>query len=209
MNIWANHLNNLTDARYFAAWNAAYISFQLDPNANAFIAPNVAEGIRGWVEGPRIVGSFGLAQTPDEVRATAQLLRLDAVQVSHFYDISALSDVAIVMEIAIDEHTSTNELDAILSRNAPFIDSFVFNFTKNNLTLSQMQYGEPMDWGYLCDTFSQYPIWLYFNIKPENIVALNALPIQGIVLQGGEEERVGVKAFDELDEILEAIEDIL
>lgn len=206
MNIWANHLNNLTDARYFAAWNAAYISFQLDPNADAFVAPNVAEGIRGWVEGPRIVGSFGLAQTPDEVRAMAQLLRLDAVQVSHFYDISALVGLEIVMQINIDEHLSTHELDAILSRNAPFVQGFVFDFTKNRLTLTQMQYGEPMDWGFLSDVLSQYPIWLYFDIKPQDISALAALPIQGIVLQGGDEERVGVKAFDELDEILEAME---
>jgi phosphoribosylanthranilate isomerase len=206
MNIWANHLNNLTDARYFAAWNAAYISFQLDENAENYLAPNVAEGIRGWVEGPKIVGSFGLAQTPETVRAMATTLRLDAVQVSHFYDVSALSGLEIVMEIAIDEHTASSELEAILSRNAPFVHSFVFNFIKNNLTLSQMQFGEPIDWDYLSDVFSRFPVWLYFNIKPDDIAVLNDFPLQGIVLQGGEEERVGVKAFDELDEILETIE---
>jgi phosphoribosylanthranilate isomerase len=206
MNIWANHLNNLTDARYFAAWNAAYISFQLDENAENYLAPNVAEGIRGWVEGPKIVGSFGLAQTPETVRVMAATLRLDAVQVSHFYDVSALSGLEIVMEIAIDEHTASSELEAILSRNAPFVHSFVFNFIKNNLTLSQMQFGEPIDWGFLSDVFSRFPVWLYFNIKPDDIAVLNDFPLQGIVLQGGEEERVGVKAFDELDEILEAIE---
>ena len=207
MQIWANHLHNLTDARYFAAWNAAYISFQLDPNAEGFLAANVAEGIRGWVAGPKIVGSFGLAQTPDEITATAVLLRLDAVQVSHFYDITTLSGLDIIVEISIDEHTAAAELSAILLRNAPFAHSFVFNFTKNNLTLTQIQYGEPVAWDFMCGLLAQYPIWLHFNIAPENIAALRELPIAGIVLQGGDEERVGVKDFEALDEILEAMEE--
>jgi phosphoribosylanthranilate isomerase len=206
MQIWANQLSNLTDARYFAAWNAAYISFQLDPNAEGFLPANVAEGIRGWVAGPKIVGSFGLSQTPDEIMATAELLRLDAVQVSHFYDITTLSGVDIIVAISLDQHTAADELAAILMRNAPFAHSFVFDFTKNNLTLAQIQYGEPVAWEVLHSLLTQYPIWLFFNIAPENIAALRELPLAGIVLQGGEEERVGVKDFEALDEVLEAME---
>ena len=59
MNIWAAAITNLSDGRYFAAWNAQYMSFVLDAAHDDYLAPNMAEGIRGWLEGPQIVGVFG------------------------------------------------------------------------------------------------------------------------------------------------------
>ena len=205
LNIWANHLNNLTDARYFAAADAAYISFELDPNARNPIAANTAEGIRGWIEGPKIVGCFGLVQTPDEIRSIAEMLRLDAVQVSHHYDVTTLQGLNVVLHVRIDEHTSICELERMMAEYAPFVQAFIFDFLPNHLVLEQVKYGATLAWAHIEALLALYPIWFYYNMKAADIPELKNMRIEGVVLQGGDEERVGLKNFDDLDDIIEAL----
>jgi len=48
---------------------------------------------------------------------------------------------------------------------------------------------------------------LYFDVSSLNIEEISQLENFGIVIQGGEEEKVGVKSFDDLDEIYELLMD--
>jgi len=61
------------------------------------------------------------------------------------------------------------------------------------------------------DTLAKIPkddllgVDVYFDISDLDLSKLNKLPNFGIVIQGGEEEKVGVKSFDDLDELYETL----
>jgi len=44
---------------------------------------------------------------------------------------------------------------------------------------------------------------IFLDLGNYDLNLLSALPENGIVIQGGEEEKVGVKSFDELDQVYE------
>ena len=48
---------------------------------------------------------------------------------------------------------------------------------------------------------------LYLDIQDLNISSFDSWPEIGLVVQGGEEEKVGVKSFDELDDLYELLMD--
>ncbi len=75
MKIKANSIQNLTDARYFAAWNVTWMGFSLEPGSEQYCAPQDVQEIKGWLVGPQFVGEFGLSQTAKEIRAAVELLQ--------------------------------------------------------------------------------------------------------------------------------------
>ncbi len=75
----ASSVTNLTDARYFAAWEVYWLGFDLDPHSERHVSPTAFEAIREWVDGVEVTGEFNL-QSPEEIREAVEVLRLDAVQ---------------------------------------------------------------------------------------------------------------------------------
>ena len=55
----------------------------------------------------------------------------------------------------------------------------------------------------ICEAFK---IILSIDFQKDTLDEILKLNLYGLNLKGGEEERVGVKSFDELDEILDALE---
>ena len=54
---------------------------------------------------------------------------------------------------------------------------------------------------------AQFPALLQLSVAPETLPALLAdWQPAGLLLRGGEEQQVGVKSFDEIEEIFEALE---
>lgn len=53
--IIAQNITNLSDARYFAAWGVAYMSFNTIPGNDFFMEEEDIREIVDWVEGPRIL----------------------------------------------------------------------------------------------------------------------------------------------------------
>ena len=59
LKIKANDITNLTDARYFAAKEATWLTFNFVEKTPTYIEPMTARAIFEWVEGVEIVGSAG------------------------------------------------------------------------------------------------------------------------------------------------------
>ena len=87
--IKASKVANLTDARYFAAWEVDWLGFSFDPASDAYVDPKKMLAMRGWIEGPKIVGEFGVA-TVDSIREAYDILNLDMVQVGPFQGANVL-----------------------------------------------------------------------------------------------------------------------
>lgn len=198
----ASSLTNLTDARYFAAWETTWLGFNLDKGSDLYVDPTQVLAIREWVDNVQIVGEFGL-QSADEILEHAAFLKLDAVQVGPFTSLETLAElqgIPVIKELVFEEMPNADEIREILQPYAGFCAWFLLDFEKNALPFESM----PADMELLCQEF---PLLLACDWTPAQLdYALANWRPGGIALRGGDEEKVGFKSFDELDQLLETME---
>ena len=199
MLIKASRITNLTDARYFAAREVHFLGFNLDEGTEGYLEPSAMHAIREWVEGPAIVGEFSMAPVA-VVREAATFFKLDAVQVQaaqHLDQLPLLDGLSVLLKLEADTDPATAE--QVMRQAAPYVQFFVLPF------LGEMP-ADPQAaaWAAL---FSQYPVLLHTTASAAQLPALlSRLQPQGLSLTGGEEERTGVKSFDEIEEIFDVVE---
>ncbi len=198
MLVKASAITNLTDARYFAAREVDFLGFQLDAGAADYLDPIYMKAIREWVEGPKIVGEFDRSPAATAAEA-ADFFGLDAVQVSQTEGLELLAGRAVIL--AISAPADPAALEAILRKTAGAVSYFLLEFT--GLPAGQL-IRQAVNWKPL---LADFPTLLDFQFSaPELPGLLDALQPAGLALRGGSEERVGVKSFEELDEILDLLD---
>ena len=207
----ASAVTNLTDARYFAAWEVEWLGFCLDPQAENYIPPRDMKAMKEWVDGVKIVGEFDL-QSAEEIRSAIDLLELDAIQVGPFTEVDTLMDlqssVPVIKELIFSRDTSIETIESSLEQFAAHTAYFLFNFDKNGLSLEHLSAaGATISYTWLKEICEQYPVLLSISIAPEQLESLlSDVRLEGLNVVGGEEEKVGYKSFDELDELFEVLE---
>lgn len=187
--IIAADLQNLTDARYFAAWLVDYMSFNLsDPSANL---PKIKE-IMDWVEGPIFSAQYTGLEGRQSIEAQLEALSIDHLILGPFANEDLInSDWQVTKTILLEDEIGelTSDRTYIAQSTMAFSE---FSQDKMN-TLKK-----------LCNSHS---IYLDCGFSSSDIHNILDIGITGLVLRGGEEEKVGVKSYEDLDEILEALED--
>ena len=200
--IKASPISNLTDARYFAAREVEWLGFCLENGLPDFCPPQQVMAIKEWVEGPRIVGEFGL-QNPEDIKAVVDYLDLDAVQLNQFADFSSVRQqvsVPLIQEIIIESTASLPEF-------SPEADIYLLDFTKNNISWNDLSDAAALSRQQLVDWCEEYRILLAIDIARDDLIDfLDTVTPYGLNLRGGEEEKVGFKSFEELDDILDVLE---
>lgn len=206
--IKASDITNLTDARYFAAKEVEWLCFNFSEGAVSYIDPMKARAIFEWVEGPKIVGEFDNA-TADEINFYTEGWGLQVIQVGFLMPIDtvkAIKNTPIIKDIWIEEFTNPDFLVKELTAYAPHVESFQLNFDKNGITWADLKLPNAMirieDLKDICERFN---IVLSIDFQPAMLDEILELNLYGLTVKGGEEERIGVKSYDELDEILDAI----
>lgn len=208
--IMAMGVGNLTDARFFASWEVDWLGFNFDPGSPQYIPPAKAAAIREWVTGPAIAGLFGLCG-PEAAASARAMIDLDAAMVNMFADPHILAcfpeQVPLIVEVVADTETDLAEVRAIMDRWSPYTSFFVFDFFKNDIHWDDIERGHPMDTSALRQLCADYPVLLAMDFSPLAVrqIADKIWPA-GFCLQGGEEEKTGFKAFDELEELLEVLQ---
>lgn len=206
----ASSVTNLTDARYFAAREVTWLGFNLDEASDTYVSPKMVEAMREWVDGVAFVGEFNIASAAT-IKEMVEELKLDALQVGMFTNIETLVDlqtnVPVFKELIIEPETSPEFVAEQLELFQPWVRYVILNFTKNNITWAGMQADAAFSGNQLADWCEHYPILLDMNFDKNMLKnLLEALPLQGICVKGGEEEKIGYKSFDELDEIFDILE---
>lgn len=199
----ATTVTNLTDARYYAAKEVDYLGFNLEEGTEGYLDPMYMKAIREWVAGPQIVGEF--SQMPGtHVAAAAEFLNLDVVQLSakkHLADLSLFSGLDIILHI--DARQEPGIIEEIFRTAAPHITCFLLDFSEST-NWEFVLYQDTAIWN---ECFELRPTMLQANFSPAQLPMLfKKLNLAGLSLLGAEEEQVGVKSFDEIEEIFEAIE---
>jgi phosphoribosylanthranilate isomerase len=205
----ASSITNLTDARYFAAWEVKWLGFNLDTNAEDYIAPVKVKAMKEWVDGVEVVAEFGM-QTAAEITELVNVLEIKTLQVGQFADVElvkALSGFSVIKEIIIETTTSESELLDQIQDFAPYCNHFILNFDKNGFNWAELENGSILSLELVKNLCEKYSILIGINCPSGDLNnLLNELNPTGLNVKGGEEEQVGMKSFDELDEVFEAIE---
>lgn len=209
-NIFAGSISNLTDARYFAARGAQYLSFNLDESAELSISAEKTAAIQDWVEGPAFIGAFQMTSLED-IRFLVNRLNLQLVQTGPFIPIESLKDntlgVPLIREVVIEQlNDLTNLQNQVVTLSATF-DFIFINFEKNGISWSAIKENEAF-FSFLKNWKSDSKLLLAIAHQPsETQDILDQLNPFGLYLQGGEEEKVGFKSYDDLDEILDVLDE--
>ena len=201
--IKASQITNLTDARYFAAWGVEWLGFGLEPGQDHVVTPAQMAAIKEWVEGPKMVGEFSGLDT-ELIRQSVELLNLDGVEVSRFANLSELQlSIPIIMNIVMEAHLEPEALIELLKSN-DMVEYFILDFEKN-ASINDFKEKFPISW--LSGLAKQFPIFIRTSTDTYSLEELTQeIQPMGISLAGGEEEKIGLKSFDELDEIFEELE---
>ena len=204
----ASSVTNLTDARYFAAWEIEWLGFNFDTGSEAYIQPQVMQAIKEWVDGVRIVGEFSL-QPAGEILQAADLLELEAVQLPMFTDTDTLqelhrAEVPVLLEVILETPGELATAGGRMEEQEPFVVAFLLNFDKNGIGWEHLDEQARQQLRSLC---RDYPIILSMDFDAAALEeVLESVQPYGINVRGGAEEKVGFKSFDELDELFEGLE---
>ncbi len=206
----ASQITNLTDARYFAAWEVEWLGFNFDQGSEHYILPQNMKAIKEWVEGVKVVGEFPFA-TAEDINEAVGLLDLHAVQVGMFTEVPVLAKITaapIIKEVVISSEVDEVSLENHLEQCAPHVAYFLLSFEKSGTTWEMLKNGESQIGNVLLEKLcAKYKIILSINLSQDSLDEILAIPnLHALNVKGGEEEKVGVKSFDELDEIFEALE---
>ena len=206
--VLATSITTLTDARYFAARGVDGLIFQLEAGASDAITPVQLNAIAGWVDGVQLIGSLSMPTAAD-LRDAATRLRLDALLVGSFTPLGVLqaaADLTLYQEIILRPDSTLPATRALLEQRAPHVRGFVLDAVKGRLRWAQLLDGTPFPPEELAELCEEFPIYLHLPVSAADLDELADWNLRGLLVRGGDEEKVGFKSFDELDEWLDALE---
>lgn len=181
--IYASMVSNLTDARYFAAMGVELIGFDLDSD----ISQSTIGSIVSWVEGPTFVGETSLVDISTKLQNNLTEIGLSTFLLSPFNE-NALPS-------ALIRYTT--------SHKGKLTDPCVLKIDQKFEALNESEIEN------LYFKLEGLKCYLDIEVKPSDLKRLiDEVKPYGLVVRGGDEERVGVKTFEDLDDLFDALEEI-
>ena len=181
----ASSITHLTDARYFAAYGVNYLGFVVEENYDGYIGVEKINEIKAWVEGPKTIGEINTSETID-VNEVIEKYALDGIHLGVFSFIDVPEDVFLIRDVLFDDIKNKEDLPGaniwVLKTNTPYAEACE-KAKKLGIDPEQCLIDTPIIKE--IDTDSKY----------------------GIIVRGSDEEKVGYKSYDGLDDIFESLMD--
>jgi phosphoribosylanthranilate isomerase len=175
--IWAADVNNLSDARYFAAMGVDILSFKCVNEVDLL----KILAIKDWVEGPKTALEVDDMEVSSHTQHFINKLQPDIVLLSPFTEYPSLSNTIYTTTIYPD----VDDIDFQIIKFSEFLNLAQFNQIRS---------------------VKHNNIFLDGPLTNEQIATITKNdPNIGIVVRGGEEIKVGIKSFDELDEFFDMV----
>ncbi|GAA4357010.1 hypothetical protein GCM10023185_21470 [Hymenobacter saemangeumensis] len=195
-------INNLSDARYCAGMGADKLSFVLDPHLPGHLEPAAVKELAGWVAGVDIIGEFGELSAP-EINALAAECALDAVLLRGLRSADELADIAppVLLELNLAELHQETDLGTI----APAIAGVVVELPGLDFTADSPEVDNTLSM--VSELAAQAPLWLGPGLDPARArQTVDLMPARGLVFASGYEIKPGLRDFDQLEAVFEALE---
>jgi hypothetical protein len=183
MKLIAYDITNLTDARYFAARGAHMIGFSVEHSTIEEV-----NAIKDWVDVPAFF--LHLPENP-----TAELIWewQDRTGVSSFL-VSDISDEVVVLfpKAQWISFLTPTQKESYLDLSYIFINSSI---GADSVSLANLSLNLNQD----IPAYLEFSPYKSINLKEEKWIS-------GVLIQGSEEDKVGLKSYDEIDEFLDTID---
>ncbi|QIX59770.1 hypothetical protein HER32_00605 [Hymenobacter sp. BT18] len=196
-------INNLSDARYCAGMGADYLTFRLDPALPGYLEPAAVQELSGWVAGVQLVGEFSTLPV-DEINALAEQCGLHYILLHRARPAQELSRLTRpVLQLAEWIPDMLPEDVDLRFRQLVANTRGIVLADVPPAPLTGVQRA------HLSEQARSYPVWLAAGFA-EGISLrelLQQVHVAGIVLEGGQEIKPGLRDFDEMEKVFEALED--
>ncbi|GAA4386387.1 hypothetical protein [Hymenobacter koreensis] len=194
-------INNLSDARYCAGMGAEYLTFRLDPSLPGAVTPELVQELSSWVAGVHLIGEFDTLPA-EQINALASACGLHSVMLHRVRRPEEMAELALPVLTLVKwvPDMLPEDVDNRFRTLAPHVAGFVLSMPPPQpLTDFQM--------AHLTEQARAYPIWLSpaFASGPLRRLLSTVAPT-GLVLEGGDEIRTGVRDFTELEAVFEELE---
>jgi phosphoribosylanthranilate isomerase len=181
-------VNNLSDARYCAGMEVNQLGFEIEVSSPNYVDQQSFKEIKGWLSGVEFVGELDPGNS--SIVSTLQGYELDGIQVEN---IAQLRD-ALKTSLKVSFYTSNPET----AKRA---------WNESNQKLEYVLFDSSYsDLQQITELSNEMPIVLASGFDSSNVLNVIESPIKGIAIRGGNEIRPGYKDFDEMADILEALE---
>ena len=196
-----SRVNNLSDARYCAGMGVAMLGFNLEPGTVHYVEPEKFRELSEWVAGVAFAAEFTEA-TPETIMRLIGEYPVDYLQTDKAEYLEALQqlDLPLVLRIVVNTATKLEDVKQVLEKHQQQVDFFLIEAQESlatNKALTDSLLSLSDEWTIVAD--------LGVNAGQVNQL-LEQYPLKGLAMKGGEEIRAGYKDFDELADILEALE---
>ncbi|WP_162910539.1 phosphoribosylanthranilate isomerase [Hymenobacter oligotrophus] len=194
-------INNLSDARYCAGMGADYITFRLDPTLPGAVTPALVKELSSWVAGVQLVGEFDTLPI-EEINTLAQECGLQSVLLHKQRrpeEMAALSVPALVLVNWIPDMLPEDVDNRFRSLGQHTTGFVLADLPPQPLTEFQL--------AHLTEQARSYTIWLapgFANGSVREFV--EKVQPQGLVLEGGDEIKPGLRDFSEMEAVFEELE---
>lgn len=207
-NVKINSINSLTDARYYSGVGAQYLGFCFVKSSDRYIPTEQVFQIKEWLAGPKVVGEFGNASTVDEINLVVEKIGIDAVFIKDGFPFGSIPSikVPVILEIEVTRLTDLVGLVSLLETYPENVESFVLNFSEHGFLWNVIEQ-DPANVEALKAACAQYKIFIDTTITAENIhLILEKINPYGVTLPAGNEEDTGIQSFDDVADLMEALE---
>ncbi|WP_375582275.1 phosphoribosylanthranilate isomerase [Cyclobacterium xiamenense] len=197
-----SNVNNLSDARYCSGMYVNLMGFSLEEHSEHYVSPVEFKEITDWLSGLEYVAEFSLTH-PDQILQTLTTYEgFTWIQVEEKHHLQLLenSGYGLIYRFTL---RSKSDWEEILSFSRSLGEQqIVLNLESDtNQELQQEEIDSLRALAKNCE------VLLGFGFDSETIgELLDATGVKGISMKGGHEIRPGIKDFDELADILEALE---
>lgn len=195
-NIIAGPIKNLTDARYFAARGVQAVFFDIRPESSDYIPEYEAIAIKEWID----VDQLGFVMPGNNV--VEDLLMAENLKLNFVVWTNESATTQTASESKIMKYWKGNINDLNTAKTKELLNSFdhLIIESPNQSALDIIVSDQNLlDTCYL----------MAENILNDKTAIVKWVNDGGkICLTGGEEEKVGLKSFDELDDIIDLLEEM-
>ena len=195
-----SNVTNLSDARYCAGMGVEMLGFSMDADTPDYVDPQKFADIRGWVTGVQIVGETN-ATDPELIEQMLETYQPDVLQVDEAAMLPYLSTFGkpIVLRVNLAPLT-LDQLETLGHSGIAGADYILLEHPASLHLDDDLKAA-------IRQLADRHPVLLGAGVTTENVHDVLAdLPVRGLALRGGDEERPGNKDFGALMDILEAIE---
>lgn len=185
-----NGVNNLSDARYCAGMNVNLMGFCVNPNSDGYISPEKYDEITSWTSGVEFVGELGEFMG-DNISNLASDYGVSYIESSN---LNVLKSIGIPLKKIL-------KVDIVNIDKSDFedIDLIIVNKGTDDIT--------PEEIATIKKVAAYNKVLIGYGVTVDNLDSLlEETNAYGIAISAGSEIRPGYKDYDELADILEALE---